>query len=257
MIEVEVAAELRQALSPVAFARERLRFQPDPWQARVLEAPKKRLLLNCSRQAGKTSVTAVAALHTAIYQPRSLTLVFSKSQRQSQELVGKIAHHLATMDRPPAMEGDAKKELVFRNGSRIVSLPGDGSTTRGFSAPDLIVEDEAAFVLDELYEAILPMLARSDGRLWLLSTPNGRRGHFYTAWSSLSDRWHRERVTAHDVPHIKPDYLDDMREELGPHRFRQEFECEFVEANQQFFSDAAIERAFGRDVPLLPLVFAA
>lgn len=257
MIEGEIAAELRQAVSPVAFARERLGWNPDPWQVRVLETERKRVLLNCTRQAGKTSVTAVAALHTAIFNPRSLTLVFSKSQRQSTELVAKIAHHLATMDRPPATDGEAKKEIVLRNGSRIVSLPGDGATTRGFSAPTFIVEDEAGFVLDELYEAILPMLARSNGRLWLLSTPNGRRGHFYTAWSSASDRWHRERVTAHDVPHITADYLADMREELGPYRFKQEFECQFVEANQQFFSDAAIERAFARSAPLLPLSFHA
>lgn len=257
MIEDQVAAELRQALSPVAFAMERLRWQPDPWQARVLETSHKRVLLNCCRQAGKTTVTAIAVLHTAIYKPGSLSLVFSKSQRQSQELVGKITGYLSMMERPPAVVGETKKELTFTNGSRILSLPGDSTTTRGFSSPDLVIEDEAAFVEDGLYEAVLPMMGRSAGSLWLLSTPNGRRGHFYRVWSSLSPLWHRESVTWEDVPHIAPDFLDEARSELGPHKFSQEYEGRFVEAEEQYFSDASIQRAFSHDVPLLPLVFAA
>src|ERR1035437_4701637 len=64
-------------------------------------------------------------------------------------------------------------------GSRICSLPGDPKTIRGFSAPALILEDEAAFVDDELFAAIKPMLAVSRGQLILMSTPFGRRGHFF------------------------------------------------------------------------------
>ncbi len=202
-------------------------------------------------------MTAVAVLHCAMFKPGSLSLVFSKSQRQSQELVGKIIGYLNRMSRPPALVGDAKKELVFANGSRIVSLPGDGSTTRGFSAPDLVIEDEAGFVSDELYEAILPMMGRSSGSLWLLSTPNGKRGHFHRVWSSLSPAWHRESVTWREVPHIREDFIDEARAELGPHKFAQEYEGRFVESEEQYFSDAVISRAFSKNVPLLPLVFAA
>jgi hypothetical protein len=43
-----LAAELRCALDPVAFAVERLHFRPDPWQTKVMRSPATRLLLNCS-----------------------------------------------------------------------------------------------------------------------------------------------------------------------------------------------------------------
>jgi hypothetical protein len=47
-----MARALRHALDPVAFARERLGFEPDRWQARVMRSAARQILLNCSRQAG-------------------------------------------------------------------------------------------------------------------------------------------------------------------------------------------------------------
>ena len=61
----KMATELRCALDPVAFAEERLNFCPDPWQAKVMRSPAKRVLLNCSRQAGKSTTTAIIGLHRA------------------------------------------------------------------------------------------------------------------------------------------------------------------------------------------------
>ena len=39
----EIAGELRHGLDPVAFAIERLRFEPDPWQAKVLRSSTRQL----------------------------------------------------------------------------------------------------------------------------------------------------------------------------------------------------------------------
>jgi len=253
--QLDLARELRHALDPVAFAIERLGFYPDAWQARILRSTRRRLLMNCTRQAGKTTVTAILALHVAIFRPKSLILLFSKAQRQSSELLAKVQAYIATMEAPPPMAKEAATELRLKNGSRIVSLPGDGDTVRGYSAPALIVEDEAAFVSDELYETFLPMLATSNGQLILMSTPNGKRGHFYFAWSNGNLNWQRESITAYDIPRISTEYLDEMRAEFGPWKFKQEFECSFVEAVDQYFADDMIERAFARSPAVLRLEF--
>ena len=81
--------------------------------------------------------------------------------------------------------------LAFPNGSRIVGLPGNEATVRGFSAVALMLVDEASRVSDDLYRAIRPMLAVSDGTLWLMSTPFGKRGFFYEAWANGGDTWER------------------------------------------------------------------
>lgn len=69
---------------------------------------------------------------------------------------------------------------------RIVSLPSSEATVRGFSGAALIVEDEASRVPYDLYCAMWPMLAISGGRLVLMSTPFGKRGHFFEEWTQGS-----------------------------------------------------------------------
>jgi hypothetical protein len=240
-----MADSLRYALDPVAFAIERLGWHPDPWQAAVLRAPDKGVLLNCCRQAGKSTATAVIALHTAIYRPGSLVLLVSPTDRQSKTLFDKVVVFLRRLKEKPTLSEDNRHSMTFDNGSRIVSLPGNNADTiRGFSAPALVVLDEAAYINDALYTALRPMLAVSKGRFIMLSTPHGKRGAFYGAWSGGSDEWRRIEVKAQECPRIDQKSLDRERAELGDLMFRQEYLCEFVATVDQFFSEEAIRRAF-------------
>src|SRR6516165_11460594 len=76
--------EFLMALDP-AFFMEVCGYSPDAWQQEFLRSASRRLLLNCSRQAGKSSVVAIAALHEALYRPGALALIVSPSLRQSSE----------------------------------------------------------------------------------------------------------------------------------------------------------------------------
>lgn len=248
-----LARELRYALDPVAFARERLGFYPDPWQERVLRSAGRQTLLNCSRQAGKSTTTGAIAAHTAIYEPGSLILLVSKAQRQSGELFAKVSGFLKALDPGPGFEIDNSLSCKLANGSRIISLPGDGDTVRGFSAPALVIEDEAAFVSDALYQALRPMLAVSNGRLILMSTPHGRRGHFHDAWMNGGPGWERESITAYDVPRITREFLEAERATIGDWWFAQEYECRFMDTSDQLFSSASIATAVTADVQPLQM----
>ena len=81
-----LASDLACALDPATFAAS-LGIVPDPWQAAVLRSPAKRTLLLCSRQSGKSTTTAVLALHRAVYRANSLILLVSPSLRQSSCLL--------------------------------------------------------------------------------------------------------------------------------------------------------------------------
>jgi hypothetical protein len=145
------------------------------------------------------------------------------------------------------LEEDNKTSFELKTGSRVVCLPGSADTVRGFSAPDLIIEDEAAFVDDAFNRAIRPMLAVSQGRLILMSTPNGKRGHFFEAWDS-GDEWTRTKVSAQDCPRITQAFLDSERKALGEYFYRQEYECQFVDSAHQLFRSSDIERAISDEV---------
>jgi len=212
----------------VSFAR-LVGMTADAWQERVLRWTGKRLLLNCSRQAGKSTTTAVLALHRALTAPKSLILLISPSDRQSGELFRKVLDAMNQLPSRPTMTEDNKRSLTFSNGSRIVSLPSSEATIRGYSAVSLILVDEAAFVDDGLIVAVRPMLAVSDGQMVMMSTPNGRRGAFFEAWDRGGPVWERVLVTADQITRISRAFLEEERRVLGE-RYRQEYEGAFINA---------------------------
>src|SRR5215210_6023473 len=177
-VMVELRDDLRLALDRVSFAEE-LGIVPDSWQRDLLRSSSSRTLLNCSRQSGKSTMSAVVALHRALYHPGSLVLCLAPALRQSQELFGKIAGFYRDLGRPVAPQGERKLSLELENSSRIITLPGSEKTIRGFSGAALLLVDEASRVDDGLYYAVRPMLAVSGGSLMMLTTPYGKRGAFF------------------------------------------------------------------------------
>jgi hypothetical protein len=202
-------------------------WTPDPWQAQLLRSTRPRILLNCSRQGGKSTAVAAVALHTALFRPRSLVLLVSRVSRQSGELFRKVIDFYRALDRPVPSTADTTQCLELTNGSRVISLPGDEDNIRCYSGVALLVVDEAARVPDEVYGAVRPMLAVSGGRLICLSTPNGRQGFFYEAWTDTTQDWERFEVPAVQVPRIAKDYLDREWRTCGPTWCRQEYGCSF------------------------------
>ncbi len=201
----------------------------DAWQARVLQWTGKRLLLNCSRQSGKSTTTSVLALHRALSVPKSLILLISPSERQSMELFKKVTDALGKLAFAPEVRRQNDHSVELGNGSRILSLPSSAATIRGYSAVSLIIEDEAAFVDDELNSAVRPMLAVSGGQMILMSTPNGRRGHFFDAWEHGGEEWERISISGWDVPRIPRAFLEQEKRTMGA-IFLQEYECQFINA---------------------------
>ena len=217
----------------VEFARN-VGVAPDPWQEDLLRSRSDRVLLNCSRQSGKSTMAALIALHRALYHPGSLILCLAPALRQSQELFGKVAGFYRDLDRPIPPLSDRKLSLELENASRIICLPGSEKTIRGFSGVSLLLLDEASRVDDGLYYATRPMLAVSGGEMMMLSTPYGKRGVFFEEWESGAG-WERYEVNASDCPRIPASFLAEERAALPAFIYRQEYECSFEETDDQIF----------------------
>src|SRR5580693_2416367 len=134
---------------PAVQVMRHLGLEPDPWQVEVLEAGHPRLLLNCCRQAGKSTVVALLGLVEALFVPGTKVLLVSRSLRQSTELFRIVTDFYRRMG-SPFKERQTSEELQMSNLSRIVSLPCKEETIRGFSHVSLLVIDEAARVPDDL-----------------------------------------------------------------------------------------------------------
>lgn len=220
---------------------ERLGLTLGAWQRDAALSEHPRLLLNCSRQSGKSTVAALLGVHEAISRPGALVLAVSPGERQSKLLFRTMLGFYRDLDHPVPTQVENKLSLELANGSQVHALPGSGGTVRGFSGVSLLLIDEASRVPDELRDAVSPMLAVSGGRLVALSTPAGRRGWWWEAWTSGGDDWQRYEVRAEDVPRIPAAFLAAERRSLPQHVFASEYECAFVEDNASVFRYADVD----------------
>ncbi len=245
---MSMARDLARCLDPVLFALD-CGIVPDEWQAELLRTRPRRSLLLCSRQSGKSTVTALTALWTAIYEAPALVVIVSPSQRQSAEMFRTLMLFHSKLEGAPALVGESVLKAEFANGSRILALPGSEKTVRGLANVSLAIIDEAAAVEDELLAAIRPMMAvsKGGGRLIALSTPRGRRGWFFEAWTGTGD-WTRVKVAATDCPRISQAFLQEELKELGAMRFSEEYELEFRDSDEAVFPFAVIAAAFTAEV---------
>lgn len=219
----------------------------DGWQRELLLSRRAHVLLNCARQAGKSTVVAALALHQALVAPASLVLLVAPAQRQSQELFRKVkrAYH-ALGDTLPALRDNAC-ELELANGARIVALPGVERNIRSYSGVQLLIIDEAARVPDDLYRSVRPMLAVSRGRLIALSTPFGQQGWFYKEWIS-DGPWQRLQITWKDCPRIDAALIAEDARSMGQAWVDQEYGCLFTALEGLVYPEFA--RACVADQPL-------
>jgi hypothetical protein len=210
------------ALDPV-YLMKQLSLRPYKYQLSFLKDTSSRIVVKAGRQTGKSTAVALLTIQFAI-MPNKTILIISPSLRQSSELLRKIRRFVSRLDIPVCK--DTSSELELCNGSRILSLPASEYTIRGYSA-HMVIVDEAAFVPDTLYETITPMLAATNGRLILVSTPFGKKGYFYRAW--LDDGFSHHEFSVNDCPHISKEFLDEERNRMSELAFRQEYLAEFVE----------------------------
>lgn len=199
----------------------------DSWQRDFLLSTAAHVLLNCSRQAGKSTVVAALAVHQALVHDGSLVLLVAPAQRQSQELFRKVMAAFHALGPTVPVRRCNQGELELNNGSRIVALPGVEKTIRSYSGVGLLIIDEAARVPDDLYRSVRPMLAVSRGRLVALSTPFGQQGWFYHEWIGAGP-WKRLQITWKECPRIDPALIAEDTRSLGQGWVDQEYGCLFT-----------------------------
>ena len=216
-------------------------FQPDPIQTEILLSDAKEILLLMSRQTGKSTVVALKALHLALTRPGAQILTAGRVGRQSSELILKVRTFLRALNITGKGDGVNKNSILLSNGSRFIPVSGKPDNSRGYSAINMLIIDEAAFASQPLYVELRPMLAVTNGTIILLSTANGRQGFFYDAWIDRSDPWERFHQAATECPRITPEFLEREKLRMPDFAFRQEYFCEFIDGAGSLFRFDALQ----------------
>ncbi|MBI2957011.1 MAG: hypothetical protein HYY26_06855 [Acidobacteria bacterium] len=155
-----------------------------PYQERWVEDEARFKIACKARQIGFTFAAAWRVVDKRLREP-GLTLWISASERQALEAMEHVRRfcrelRVAALSEGEFVEGTQVKQHTVRlgNGSRIVALPANPDTVRGFAGD--VVLDEFAFHRDAeaIWRAAFATATRGF-QIEIISTPNGTRGKYY------------------------------------------------------------------------------
>jgi phage FluMu gp28-like protein len=195
------------------------------------------------RQSGKSFAIGLEAVLDAV-QTGSNWVLLSAGERQSKELMEKVKMHTEAMAlAASAVEEDffadtlTKQLLVtLPNRARIIALPANPDTARGFSAN--VILDEFGFHKDshKIWTALYPTITRGY-KLRVVSTPQGKSNQFYKLWTGDNGyaKHFADIYTA--VKEGLPVDAEQLRKGLDDDEaWAQEYECQFLDEATAFLT---------------------
>ena len=215
----------------------------DEWQTEVLKT-EGNICLRSGRQVGKSTIISIKAAEFAIQNDNKTILVIASVERQAYLLFEKILSYLLDYHEKSVSKGadrPTKHKITLKNGSTIYSLPTGltGQGIRGYSV-DLLIADEAAFIPEEVWTAVIPMLAVTRGVIWLLSTPHGKTGFYFSCFSDK--KFKSFHISSEECPRKDMDFLNRERARMTKVQYAQEYLGEFCDELMQFFPSDLISK---------------
>ena len=214
-----------------------------PYQVDAVRCPSRFTWNNWSRQTGKSYTFTLRRLLRGMRRRRT-QLLLSAGERQSRELMLKVREHCQRLRVCCELAGGAfadnhavrRLEARLPNGVRILAIPANPATARGYCA-DVFLDEFAMHRDDrEIWAALMPTLMRDDGELDIASTPRGRANLFYRLREN--DRFHHSTLTLEQAIARGLDIdADEMRAIMFDERlYRQEFLCQFDDDREALLS---------------------
>lgn len=254
--ELSHSKTIKECMNNVAyFAKHMLGLELYAWQKRVADmvsAGRKKIIINTSRQIGKSKLVAVIALWALAFNKgnsgdgqNTKIGIISRSDDQAKKIIAEIRNLVLKGD--AVMKSKANKKFInrdyfsemldtsqkaentkmsitFRKGHRGSIYP---SFVKSFPPTDAVLGntfdfvflDEASRIEDEIfYRAILPTGDKYNANWIVTSTPNGMSGFFYELMDVEEKRknheWDRYWFTIEAVKFDDPDHYSRKIKEI-------------------------------------------
>ena len=228
---------------------------PYPAQIKIIKSclnnEDKFIVLNASRQSGKTLTACIVAIYWALIKGGEHIMIVSptdsqvkKIYKQIIQMLEPVIQHVVKSNKIQA--GDS--EIVFTNKSVILfRSAASENSLRGYSNTHIIL-DETAFIKEETWNTILgPTLIVRGKKVFLCSTPKGKN-FFYKLFRRGMDGepgYKSFKITYDENPYANLEFIEGQREILPVEIFSQEYLSEFIDS-------AAIFKHINEQATLLP-----
>lgn len=253
---------------PVAFVREILGSEPDPWQIEFLEAVAKgyrRLGIRSSHGVGKTTAAAWAAIwYLATRYPVKIVLTSPTHSQLFDALFAELRSQLLKM--PAFMQAlfEVTSDRVVLKADptgaflslKVSSKERPEAMAGIHSEHVMLIADEASGIPEPVFEAAAGSMSGQTAVTILLGNPIRATGYFHSCFHPpLNETYWTKKVSCYDSPRVSQDFIDDMKSRYGEdsNAFRTRCLAEFPLADSDaLLSRALVEAAMVREIEAAP-----
>ena len=215
----------------------------------------RRMAVNTSRQAGKTTTAVAVILHYVLFNEHKTVALLANKGDAAREILDRIK--IAYEALPKWMQQGViewnKGSVEFENGCKIIAGATSSSAIRGKSISFLYI-DETAFVenWDEFFASVFPTISSGNTtKILFTSTPNGLN-HFYKTCEGAREGkngYQFLEVMWYDVPGRDDKWKEETLQAMDYdyQKFAQEFECEFLGSSGTLIDGSKLKQLVYRE----------
>ncbi|HLX60163.1 MAG TPA: phage terminase large subunit, partial [Planctomycetota bacterium] len=176
------------------------------------------------------------------------------SNRVEREIVGWLRGQMVARARPSKggttnedgtthwIHLKSENALECSNGSRIEFKSAHNADYLRGAGLDLLVVGEAADVAEDTWVNVLkPMLLDRNGEAYLIGTPRGKNNWlhrvFLAGQQEHDPQYASLQLPTRANPRIKPQHIEEFRNDTLPEDFKQEYEAEFIDGVGTIFAN--------------------
>lgn len=202
-------------------------------------------IVKMPRQCGKSTTTVAILLYLVIFRDEFSIGIFANKAKTAAKLLNDLKKMYIKLPKwlQQGVQEWNKTSIELDNGSKVLafSTASDSGRSESFN---FILMDEFAHVPSETADAFLAAVyptisSGTQSKMVIISTPNGYNS-YYKLWESANYprdskdpqcRWNEFvplSITWRDVPGRDDKWKAATIARIGPAKFRQEFDCEFL-----------------------------
>jgi len=203
-----------------------------------------------ARQTGKSFTCAAGIVLDSREVDKNKWVCISSGERQVKEFMEKVELHASItgqaiswyeetygyVNEDGVREEYKVTECRLRNGSRIIGIPANPDTARGYSANVYLDEFSVHKNSREMWAAVFPIVSRGGYKLWVTYTPKGKQNKAY----EIS----KNPIFSHHVVDIYeavrqgcPQDIDTLKAAIDdPDLWAQEYEVKFLDEATAFIT---------------------
>lgn len=219
----------------------------EPWQKDVFDDIKSGVsdtyVVKAKRQVGKSILAIVCMLYHA-FKAKSISTCVEPTLSQSRRVYKQVLNAVGGEGSKAIKSANATLlSIEFINGSEIIFKSAEQEEAlRGMTVKKgMLIIDEAAFIKDNIFEILYPIVDANRCPVLLISTPLFTSGEFYKKYTEgqadtgfvKSYDW-----SIYDTSiFLNEEKLDYYRETVSPLKFRSEYLGEFITEGSYVFGD--------------------